>query len=108
MDRKVISFGAVAFALLLSGCGTGNSGKAADCGYYQDSATVLLSAIFEAENTPLPTKTGVFGVSQVGGQERAAKVIKNKLLWSERILEAPECFPDKDIYKAREYQVKYQ
>ena len=103
---------AIASLLALSslvGCASSSGSAEADCSYYQDSANVLLGAIFEAENTPLATATGMFGVSQVGAEEKARNIIKNKLLWADRVLEAPEgCFPKSDIYKAREYKAKWQ
>ena len=91
--------------LSLVGCGSNGGGQTADCGTYQNSADTLLVARYELENTPLPTGLGT-------DQYRIAqfeRVVDLKLKWADRVLQAPDgCFPDKDIYKAREYQAKYQ
>jgi hypothetical protein len=95
----------IVLGLSLVACSSGGGNQQADCGTYQNSADTLLVARYELENTPLPTGLGSdsYRIAQF------ERIIDLKLKWADRVLQAPDgCFPDMDIYKAREYQAKYK
>ena len=85
----------LALAVALTGCGlTNNGGQNADCGYYQDSANVLLDATFQAVNL------------HDYSESSALKIARLRQDWADRVLEAPDgCFPTSDIDKANRYKV---
>ena len=87
--------------LSLVGCGSSGGDQKSDCGTYQNSADTLLVARYELENS-------VVGLSQDQYVWKQEDIADLKLKWADRVLQAPDgCFPDKDIYKAREYQAKF-
>lgn len=82
---------AVAIVLSLVGCSTNGNNTEADCGYYQDSANVMLANFNDAMNSPYDS----------GKFYRIDKAASD---WAARVLEAPEgCFPQSDIDQANEW-----
>jgi hypothetical protein len=91
------------------GCSSSGGGSA-DCGYFQDSANVLLDSYYELDATPVPKVNDVsfltgetIQVNDYKGEarkrERLAQILGD---WSMRVLEAPEgCFPASDLDKAK-------